>query len=578
MPYATPVSTQGTPRCAPRLLPLAIAVALGTSAAAFAQTSPDVLFTSISGSPTALIPGASGATFRSFNNLDVSPSGAHWTLDARSNSSSSFDHHLLVDGQLLLRESFSTLPWNASQTWRSGAADVNDQGVVAMTADGSSAVDYLVRGDQSGMGTWTILETDQGAATGVPGGSWTFFSNPAITADGRVGIVGGVAGASSGANRVAWFDGQTVAEVGVTVPAGAVGGGPILSIQGGRDALDVSSDGQHTAYLAGLSNGFGWIVDGTVRVQSNEILPGSGFTREVFRIADARMERNGDWFVAGVNEVAGRDWVVRNGTVIAEEFDPIVPGSSEVWGLTSTLSSGFFGAAGHPSGDYVVVGAIRSSSFTAMVRNGTEEIIRTGDPIDVDGNGLMDDDAFLSSFHELGDWGANGALYAHVSLSNSGNSFIGYAIVRFDLPSTGAGPGTVYCHSAPNSTGSEARIRLSGSTSVQVDDLAIACEDLPAHSFGYFLGSVAQGNVQGPGGSQGTLCLGGTIGRQVGGVILQAGTNGMVSTPVQLNALPTPNGPIAGLPGDVWNFQYWYRDANPTVTSNFSSGISVTLQ
>ncbi|MFT5732636.1 MAG: hypothetical protein ACJAZN_001727 [Planctomycetota bacterium] len=82
----------------------------------------------------------------------------------------------------------------------------------------------------------------------------------------------------------------------------------------------------------------------------------------------------------------------------------------------------------------------------------------------------------------------------------------------------------------------------------------------------------------GAGGAQGTLCLGGTIGRQVGGVILQAGPSGQVTAPAHLSMLPTPLGPVAAMPGEEWNFAYWYRDANPGVTSNFSSGVSVRLQ
>jgi hypothetical protein len=32
------------------------------------------------------------------------------------------------------------------------------------------------------------------------------------------------------------------------------------------------------------------------------------------------------------------------------------------------------------------------------------------------------------------------------------------------------------------------------------------------------------------------------------------------------------------LAGETWNFQAWYRDLNPTNTSNFTDGLSVTFQ
>jgi hypothetical protein len=30
--------------------------------------------------------------------------------------------------------------------------------------------------------------------------------------------------------------------------------------------------------------------------------------------------------------------------------------------------------------------------------------------------------------------------------------------------------------------------------------------------------------------------------------------------------------------GDTWNFQCWFRDANPMTTSNFSDAIEVVLE
>ena len=31
------------------------------------------------------------------------------------------------------------------------------------------------------------------------------------------------------------------------------------------------------------------------------------------------------------------------------------------------------------------------------------------------------------------------------------------------------------------------------------------------------------------------------------------------------------------MPGDAWNFQYWYRDVNPSPTSNTTAGVTVTF-
>jgi hypothetical protein len=83
-----------------------------------------------------------------------------------------------------------------------------------------------------------------------------------------------------------------------------------------------------------------------------------------------------------------------------------------------------------------------------------------------------------------------------------------------------------------------------------------------------------------PGGSQGNLCLGGSIGRYVGpGQIQQSGSTGTVSLAIDLAQHPTPTGLVGVLPGETWNFQCWYRDAvGGMATSNFSDGYEVTFQ
>lgn len=107
------------------------------------------------------------------------------------------------------------------------------------------------------------------------------------------------------------------------------------------------------------------------------------------------------------------------------------------------------------------------------------------------------------------------------------------------------------------------------------NDFTLHCADLPQNAFGYFLASATPQATFFPSGSSGILCLGGAIGRYAGN-ILNTGAAGSVSMPVDLTALPSPNGSVAVLPDDNWSFQFWHRDASPTgVTSNFSPGLAV---
>ena len=111
------------------------------------------------------------------------------------------------------------------------------------------------------------------------------------------------------------------------------------------------------------------------------------------------------------------------------------------------------------------------------------------------------------------------------------------------------------------------------------NELRLEVADLPTNSFGYFLTATMPGFAMGAGGSQGNLCLGGTsIGRYVGpGEIQFSGSLGLFGLDVDLSQIPTPLGFVAAQSGETRFFQGWYRDANPTPTSNFTSAWSVTL-
>ncbi len=142
-----------------------------------------------------------------------------------------------------------------------------------------------------------------------------------------------------------------------------------------------------------------------------------------------------------------------------------------------------------------------------------------------------------------------------------------------------SGPiGSNYCGPASlNSTGQSAVISATGSTVVAANTLTLTASQLPLNQFGYFLNSDTQGFIPNPGGSQGNLCLGGGIGRhtkQLG----NSGTTGVLSIAVDLANLPRPSGAYQVLAGETWHFQCWFRDKNPSATSNFTDAITITFQ
>ena len=137
-----------------------------------------------------------------------------------------------------------------------------------------------------------------------------------------------------------------------------------------------------------------------------------------------------------------------------------------------------------------------------------------------------------------------------------------------------------------NSAGWIATHWACGSTDVADNNVLLILGGLPAGSVGYFLNARDAGAMVHPGTSQGTLCLSGAIGRHdaqvftafapaIGGPVTGPGWwSGIV---LDLAQMPTPAGAAAVLPGDTWYFQAWYRDANPTPTSNLSDVIWITF-
>lgn len=553
---------------------LTASLAGALSAPLAAQSIPTVIFTSDSTVANSAIPGTSGAIFERFDRLSMSPGGTQWTLVSSSTASNSFDNHFLVNGQLVVREFFDTLPWNSSAGWVGGSAAISDVGEIALAAEGSGGTREFATFNPSGMGAWTLRESNGGPVPGLAGRTWLNFQKPVIAADGRFGGVANVTG--SGAQEVAFFDGAVVAESGVTQLTGASADPTLLAIN--NNSMEISADGSTISYTGFTTPGDVVVVNGEAVLEKGEPVSGIGSTRDILRITGKSMDSTGRTHAWGFNESDGWDWVWRDGQILAQEFDPIVPGSSEIWRKTSTLLPGFHHATSHPDGDYLVVGETSAGGGHVIVRNGTDVVLRVGDPIDLDGNGLLDDNATFGSVDLLAGWGANDRLLMVATIQSPGTGFTGKAVIEMTVDSPGGSLGTTYCTSTPNSTGSDARMILTGSASLAADDLVIEVVDLPPNQFGMFVCSRTQGQVQGPGGSQGTLCLGGGIGRLVGGGIVNSGAQGRSTTPANLTALPTPTQTVSAQVGETWNFQLWFRDVNPGATSNYSSAMSITIE
>jgi len=147
-------------------------------------------------------------------------------------------------------------------------------------------------------------------------------------------------------------------------------------------------------------------------------------------------------------------------------------------------------------------------------------------------------------------------------------------VVRVVAP---GGPlGQSFCGPAlANSTGSPGVISASGRAQVALNELRLHATQLPPGRFGIFLASQTLASSNPPG-SQGTLCLGGSLGifkLQVA----STGAAGELEIEVDLSSIPTVP-PTAVQPGETWSFQAWFRDVNPGSTSGFTDGVAIGFQ
>ncbi|MEL6713301.1 MAG: hypothetical protein AAFP86_05975 [Planctomycetota bacterium] len=143
----------------------------------------------------------------------------------------------------------------------------------------------------------------------------------------------------------------------------------------------------------------------------------------------------------------------------------------------------------------------------------------------------------------------------------------------------GAEIGTSYCvQTVSNSTGDPGALAVIGDPEASFDNVTLVASSLPPGIASMFLVADGTAVVPNAGGSDGTLCLGGAIGRyNRPGEVQVSRPNGMLSMRIDLNDTPAPNTLFTVLPGTTLRFQLWHRDQILSPTSNFTNGVEVTF-
>ncbi len=420
----------------------ALGLSLATADAALVK----VIYSDIVGQPSAAPPsGVVGATaFVSFDRPYRSPDGTRWVFSALTNTGNTNVDEIIVvgsgrSGTLVLQEGTTVV--EPGRTIDSASIDtklgINDSGTVVFTGNLSGATTDDEAIIAASGGTFTVVIREGGAIAALPGINFgTSNSDPSINNAGQVACRSfGLIGAPASDTALVLDSGATlIARRNVTVPVGQAGGATDTWQNLDSTGFFVSENGQ--VLIQGDTNGVSTAddmvtINSIVVVQEGQVLPGSGFVSPVETDLEALMMTNGDWFVRGDN-ADQVDWVVRNGVVLAATDDPIIPGATETFDDT-LFTATFFIMQSNNAGDYVIGGTTNASDplFDAvLVLNGARVIARQGDAVDLNDDGIANDDAFIDIFNNDDSFlTEDGFYYFMADLRNGAGTSIGQAFL-----------------------------------------------------------------------------------------------------------------------------------------------------
>jgi hypothetical protein len=380
-----------------------------------------VLISDVGGAASSVIPaqGSFPGTTISFTAENMtrpfaSPDRTRWIMSVDTDLTGTEDRVLLVG---------TTQPFTYSVAVQEGvtALDLGDlpgefdysmginnagQYVWSTTTNAVANNDVVVRGSGATQ-TVVVREGDLAPAISVDASYLGANAASGIRADGSIVFTATLAGTAGTTTDTAVFDNNgsaVLGQEGVTIP-----GGSAFTYDGFLNAVaanvgeGVMVAGTHTAVGGTLNTGTAtntdmMVVDGSVVLRAGGVIPGVPGT--VTDVLFNDVLASGTWLAYGSNS-SGVDWAMRSGVVLARTGDPLFPGASNKWS-DAVYGQCFFGFCANNVGDYVIAGTFdgETSSNAVYVANGQRIVIRENDPIDVDGNGIFDDDRFIGTFRD----------------------------------------------------------------------------------------------------------------------------------------------------------------------------------
>jgi hypothetical protein len=382
-----------------------------------------IVHVNTAGHPTNVVPGlgvpfvAGGGAASAFGRPTLSASGSQFAIKAVANTGSTATGDVILRNGALLVQEGTQAPW-APVGENTGTIDeefgINSAGDLLLgnnTAPTSTNDDYIAL---FAGGTWTVLAQEAGSITPtlpLLTGTWDDdINSPRMLDTGatvwRAAGIDGMPGGTANDALVVLGGGLAV-QKGVDIPTGQAGGGTAAWEIFDADDAYVSPDGLVYLIQGDLTGATTsddvLVMNGAVVIQEGTVLPGSSFAANVTNVVKPWVDHAGAWYARG-NNTGGDDWVVRNGVVVADSSGTfeVVPGSGEHW-TDAEFTDCFFAFDGNAAGQFVVAGVTDAPTATNGViafydgAGYVRVVAREGDPIDLDGNGLFDDDRFLNT-------------------------------------------------------------------------------------------------------------------------------------------------------------------------------------
>jgi hypothetical protein len=419
----------------------AVVASAGLALPALANPDLDVIFTSVPGSPTSVIPGGGGGIrFRtplvSMLDLYASPSGSHWIfkgfsdvddLDAMISGSGAAGTLIAYEGDAIL-----SMP-GMSFGFMDSDAHVSDQGVAVFgnrLAGGGTTSDEVLMRYSPGPGA-TVQVAEGSPAPGLidstgPSGDETLgnsLNSPVMLADGRIAFRADLINNIASDRRSALYLGEVVLMQEQTPLLGQIFDAPVSS------TLRVTADGAHwmaevDANPLAIGTADALLLDGAVVLQSGDPLGGAS----IDQIFDNDLRSPGNWTARG-DYVGDSDWAAHNGQLAFATGQTIQTALG-----TETIGDSISTFRASNTGDLLMVCNTSNPDpnlDTVMTLNGDTELAREGDAVDVNGDGVLNDNAFISGFGANDAFfGDDGFVYFLCTLRDGGAASLGSAFLR----------------------------------------------------------------------------------------------------------------------------------------------------